>query len=171
MAWPRMLDTAPPAGVAIPPHRAVVRPDWVDYNGHMSEAYYVLIFGDATDAFYDLVELHDAYRREQNVSLYTVEAHIRYLIEAHDGDALSIETRLLCHDAKRLRLHHTMRRTADGDILAVTEIMALHVDKARLRACPFRAPVAARLDAVAHGQQALPPPQRAMSQHWLASNR
>jgi acyl-CoA thioesterase FadM len=31
----------------------VVRPEWVDYNGHMSEAYYVLIFGDATDAFYD----------------------------------------------------------------------------------------------------------------------
>ena len=27
-----------------------VRPEWIDYNGHLSEAYYVLVFGHATDA-------------------------------------------------------------------------------------------------------------------------
>ena len=27
-----------------------VRPEWIDYNGHLSEAYYVLVLGHATDA-------------------------------------------------------------------------------------------------------------------------
>ena len=34
-------------------HRATVKPDWLDYNGHMNEAYYVLVFSNATDAFMD----------------------------------------------------------------------------------------------------------------------
>ncbi len=26
-----------------------VKPEWIDYNGHMSEAFYVLVFGYETD--------------------------------------------------------------------------------------------------------------------------
>ena len=33
-----------------PIHRAAVRDEWLDYNGHLNEAYYVLIFSHATDA-------------------------------------------------------------------------------------------------------------------------
>jgi acyl-CoA thioester hydrolase len=147
-------------------HRAVVRPEWVDYNGHMNEAYYVLIFGDATDALYDHIGLDDAAHRRDNVSLYTVEAHIRYLIEAHDGEQLRIGSRVLAHDEKRLRLHHTMVRERDGEILAVIELMALHVDKRVVRACPFLPDAAARIAAVARAQAALPPPVAAESRHW-----
>jgi hypothetical protein len=68
-----------------PVFTATVRPEWVDYNGHMSEAYYVLIFGEATDAFYDHVGLDHAARQRDRVSIYTVEAHIRYLVEAHEA--------------------------------------------------------------------------------------
>lgn len=149
-------------------HEAVVRPEWVDYNGHMNEAYYVLIFGDATDALYDYIGLDDAARRRDNVSLYTVEAHIRYLIEAHDGEQLRIATRVLAHDEKRLRLHHTMVRARDGETLAVIELMALHVDKQVVRAAPFLPDAAARIASVARAQAPLPPPVLAVSRHWAA---
>jgi acyl-CoA thioester hydrolase len=166
MAWRRMRDASAPDEAMLWLHRTAVRPEWVDYNFHMNEAYYVLIFGDATNAFYDYVGLDDAARRRDNVSLYTVEAHIRYLIEAHEGERLRIGTRVLAHDEKRLRLHHAMVRERDGETLAVIELMALHVDKRVVRAWPFLPDAAARIASVARAQAALPPPVAAESRHW-----
>jgi acyl-CoA thioester hydrolase len=149
-----------------PVFTATVRPEWVDYNGHMSEAYYVLIFGEATDAFYDHVGLDHAARQRDRVSIYTVEAHIRYLVEAHEADTLHIATRILGHDSKRVRLHHAMWRPADATLLAVTELMLLHVDKVSLRASPFGAAAMARIAAVAESGAGLAAPEPAMSRHW-----
>ena len=150
-------------------HRAAVRPEWIDYNGHMNEAYYVLIFGDATDAFYDHVGLDGTARRRDDVSIYTMEAHIRYLVEAPVGTELRIATRVLDHDAKRLRLHHAMHRARDGVTLAVTELAALHVNKSTLRASPFGAVAAARIAGIAHAQSALAAAEPALTRHWFAA--
>ncbi len=167
-ALPAIREGGTPAGAERPqtPFLSRVIHEYVDYNGHMSEAYYVLIFGHATDAFYDHVGLDHAYREQHRISIYTVEAHIRYLIEAHDGDALHIATRVLAYDSKRLRLHHTMRRGTDT--LAVTELMLLHVDKTALRATPFHPEPLARIAAVAAAQASAPPPEAATSRHWGA---
>ena len=40
----------------------VVPPEWIDYNGHMMDAYYFLAFTEATEAFLDHVGLGAAYR-------------------------------------------------------------------------------------------------------------
>jgi acyl-CoA thioester hydrolase len=145
-------------------HEATVRPEWVDYNGHLNEAYYVLIFGDATDAFYDHIGFDDTYRRREQVSLYTIESHIRYLVEAHEGQSVRIGTILLAHDTKRLRIHHTMVRESDGETLAVIEIMAMHVDKRIVRASPMHPEIAARIAAIPPSEPAIP----AISRHWTA---
>ena len=29
-----------------------VRPEWIDYNGHMTDSRYLQVFGDATDALF-----------------------------------------------------------------------------------------------------------------------
>jgi acyl-CoA thioesterase FadM len=131
----------------------------------MNEAFYVLIFGDATDAFYDHIGFDDAYRRREEVSLYTVESHIRYLVEAHEGEAVRIGTRLRAFDAKRLRLHHTMVRQRDGDTLAVIELLALHVDKRVVRGSAFHPEIAARIGAIATSA----PEITAVSKHWVLS--
>ena len=34
-------------------YRSAVLPDWVDYNGHLRDAYYLLLFSLATDALMD----------------------------------------------------------------------------------------------------------------------
>ncbi len=147
-------------------HNASVRPEWVDYNGHMSEAYYVLIFGDATDAFYDHIGLGPGVREAERVSVYTVEAHIRYLTEAHEGAALRIGTYVVSHDAKRLRLRHEMLRAEDGVLLALTELLLLHVDKVSLRASAFAPAVLARIAEIAQAHAGLPQGEPAVSRHW-----
>ena len=43
-------------------HRDTVRPEWVDYNGHLRDAFYMLIFSLSTDAFMDRIGLDDAGR-------------------------------------------------------------------------------------------------------------
>jgi acyl-CoA thioester hydrolase len=140
------------------PHRATVLPEWVDYNGHMSEAFYVLVFGHATDAFLDHIGMDDAARRAGGSSLYTVEAHIRYLREAHEGEGLHVLTQLLGHDDKRIHLHHAMLRQADERQLATTELLLLHVDRASARVAPMPPAPRAAVAALAAAHRALPRP-------------
>jgi len=107
-------------------YQCSVRPEWVDYNGHMSEAFYVLVFGHASDALYEHASMGGDYRARSNCSLYTVESHIQYLREVSEGAELEVQTRVLDVDSKRLRFCHQMM--SDGKLLATTELMAVHVD-------------------------------------------
>ena len=70
-------DDAAPA--VLPRYDSAVAEAWIDYNGHMSEAYYVLVFGFATDAVMETLGMDAEYRHRSGASLYTVEAHVRYL--------------------------------------------------------------------------------------------
>ena len=134
-------------------HQETVRAEWIDYNGHMSEAFYVLVFGNATDALYDHIGLDAAYRAASGCSAYTVEAHIHYLHEVAPGSALRCETRVLWFDAKRLHLHHDLFA---GDVRsAAFEIMALHYDTAGGQVTPLPPEIHRRLAACPSG----PPPQ------------
>ncbi|GAA2624326.1 thioesterase family protein [Streptomyces axinellae] len=123
----------------LPDFHQTVRAEWIDYNGHMSEAFYVLVFGHATDAMMDAVGLGPGYREESGCSLYTVEAHVRYLREVAEGTPLTLRTRVLGVDAKKLRFAHEMyagpvesAESADvdegeGEPVATSELFALHV--------------------------------------------
>lgn len=106
-------------------HRDTVRPEWIDYNGHLSEPYYVLVFGDATTALMDCAGMGPGYRAETGCSLYTLEAHVRYLREVGPDSALEVRTRVLEHDVKRARLWHELY--VDGRLCATEELMTMHV--------------------------------------------
>lgn len=117
------------------PYHQQVRPEWIDYNGHLSEGYYVLVFGFATDAVLDQLGLDTEYRQRTECSLYTVEAHVRYLREVKPDAELVVTTRVVDAGTKKLRLCHEMR--VSEELVATEEIMALHVDGAQGRAAPF----------------------------------
>ena len=61
--------------------REPTQPGWIDYNGHLSEAYYVLVMGHATDAVMDAVGLGPEHRAAHDSSLYTVEERMALLSE------------------------------------------------------------------------------------------
>jgi acyl-CoA thioester hydrolase len=153
------MMTTEPAPLRL--YQAKVIPEWIDYNGHMSEPYYVLVFGNTTDAFYDHIGMDEAFRQSHRVSVYTVEAHINYLMESSLDEPLDVETQVLGHDAKRLVLFHTMRRGEAGPVLATTELMVLHVDKTNLKTTPFHPGPAARIAAIAADHAGLPLPGNA----------
>lgn len=141
-------------------HRETVQPDWIDYNGHMNLAYYVLVFDHATDALQDVVGLDAAYRAATGGSVFVVEAHLTYDNEVKLGEEMRVRTRVLDVDEKRLHLFHEMSAGDDNRLAATNELMILHVDLASRRTAPFPAPVLAHLERLKAAHAALPqPPQ------------
>ncbi|MBA0053974.1 thioesterase [Streptomyces sp. AJS327] len=122
----------------LPDFQQTVRPEWIDYNGHMSEAFYVLVFGHATDMMMAETGLGSGYRERTGCSLYTVEAHVRYLREVEEGAELTVRTRVLGVDSKKLRFTHEMYvGEVDGDPVATTELLGVHVDQGAGGSAPF----------------------------------
>ena len=109
----------------LPDYTDVARPEWTDYNGHLSEAYYVLVFGFATDRMMELVGLDERYRVETGGSLYTVEAHVRYLREVRGQAALRVATTVVSVGAKKVRFCHQMY--VDDTCVATEELLGVHV--------------------------------------------
>jgi acyl-CoA thioesterase FadM len=131
--------------------------EWIDYNGHMMDAYYFLAFTEATEAFLDHVALGAAYQARNGRGVYTAEGHLCFLSGVTAGAALSYRTQLLDHDAKRLHVFHTMTG-ADG-LAATCELMFLHVSDGRVTPMP---PEAVRaVSALAASQRTLPRPGQA----------
>ncbi len=142
-------------------HHETVDPAWIDYNGHMNLAYYVLAFDHATDAFFDYIGLGEAYLKDNNRSTFTLEAHVTYDRELMAGDPMRFETQLLDHDAKRLHYMHLMYHGEEGYLASTNELISLHVDMTQRRSSPMPQSVIERLDEVAAAHSVLPKPPQA----------
>ena len=154
---------APVASDAAQPLRlieAVVRPEWVDYNGHMTDSRYVQVFGDAMDVLYRQVGVDAAYRESKRM-FYTVESHLIHVAEIRQNEGFEVTTQVLGLDEKRLHVFHSLRRRSDGGLVATGEQMHLHVDTASAKAAPMGAVVHAKLAAVRAAHAALPVPAAA----------
>jgi acyl-CoA thioester hydrolase len=141
-------------------YRTPVRPEWVDYNGHLSEAFYVLIFGYTTDALLDLIGLEAARREATDRSIYTLEAHINYLAEVAEGVPLAVATQVLAVDDKRAHVSHRMIREDDGALVATIELLLCHVDTAAGRSAPFSEDIAAELAELCEQHRRVPVDER-----------
>jgi acyl-CoA thioester hydrolase len=136
----------------------VVRPEWIDSNGHMNLAYYVVVFDLATDKLYSTLGIGDAYRESTGNSCFTAETHTVYEREMRLGERLHIHTWLLGVDAKRLHYFHELFHAESGERSAVQELMALHIDMRVRRVAPFPAEQRVTLEsAVARYAPSQPP--------------
>jgi len=118
-------------------YRTPVQADWVDYNGHLRDAFYLLIFSYATDALMERIGLDAESRGQNGHSLFTLEAHINYLHEVKLGTEVWVQTQILDFDHKRLHVYHSLHRDGFAEALAASEQMLLHVDLAGPRSAPF----------------------------------
>ena len=141
-------------------HRDVVRPEWIDANGHLNMGYYVVAFDLATDAWLDHIGLTAAERDRSGVTTFTLESHVNYLGEVKEGDPLRFTTRLLAYDAKRIHYFHEMHHATGGYLAATNELMSLHVNLEARRAAPMAEDVLARLAEVLSVHETLPMPSQ-----------
>src|SRR2546427_12999132 len=125
-------------------YESTVPADWIDYNGHMTESSYLLLVGNAADAFFRYIGIDEAYRAAGR-SLYTAETHLHHLREAALGDRLGVPLQLLDVGPKSLHLFHTVRNKVTRQDMATAEQLLVHVDTPTGRVVPMPADLTARL--------------------------
>jgi acyl-CoA thioester hydrolase len=136
-----------------------VLPQWIDANGHLNLAYYVVLFDQATDALYDAIGVGQAYRDATGNSTFTAETHTLYEREVRVGERVRVVPHLLGVDAKRLHYFHEMFHLEDGHRVAAQELIALHIDLRIRRVAPFPPDLLVRLHEAVRTRGDRPLPQ------------
>jgi acyl-CoA thioester hydrolase len=136
-----------------------VAQDWVDYNGHLRDAYYLLIFSLAIDSLMDHIGLDEAGRNATGHSLFTMECHLNYLQEVKAGAAVEVYSQILGHDKKRLHISQTLHLKGLEPALAANEQMQLNVELANPKSAVFAPEVMANVQRLAAQHAQLPRPK------------
>lgn len=109
-------------------YKTSVVPEWIDYNDHMTEGFYGVVFANASDEFLIHIGFDEAYRQTIGGSFYTAETHIVFRRELKLGAPLRVDTQVLGIDHKRVHLFHFLYDDDQGYLAATQETMMLHVD-------------------------------------------
>lgn len=115
----------------------VVRPEWIDINGHMNVAYYLVGFDGAIDALWTEFGINDDYIRSKRGSTFAVECHVTYQRELNEGEAYCITSQILAYDEKRIHQFQRMYHAQKKYLAATAEWMNLHVSLETRRVTPW----------------------------------
>ncbi len=139
-------------------------PEWIDHNGHMNVAYYVLVFDQSLDELLDQIELTRDYRDESGNTVYVLETHVSYLQEVKQGDQVTISYRVIDCDEKRIHLYLEMHHVKEGFLAATSEQMVFHIKASGPKAHPMPDNILQNLKKLKAAQAHLPKPQKLGSQ-------
>ena len=133
----------------LPPYRVQILPEWIDYNGHLRDAYYVVALSHAVDEVMNHLGLDAAYRERTRCTLYTLELHMHFLHEVKESDGLTVATSVLDFDRKRIHAACDFFCPRLGEAVATAEVMLLHVHQGdKPASASFPPQVLERLEAV-----------------------
>ena len=117
---------------------ATVRPEWIDYNGHMNMGHYLVAFDlVATDGFFDYLGIGVEHKRTVGKSTFSLASNIDFLQEVMEGDALRFTTQLVDFDHKRLHFFHRLYHADQGYLAATNENLGMYIDMQNRRSTTF----------------------------------
>ena len=135
-----------------------VEPAWIDYNGHMNMAYYLVLFDRAVDEAFAVLGIGPDYVEARRRSCFTAEIHTLYRRELIGDETVRVTVQLIDHDEKRIHAYLEIRQARDGWLAASCEKLFLHVDTEARKVCPFPPDILANLSAMKAAHARLPRP-------------
>ena len=103
--------------------------DWIDYNGHMNVAYYLLIFDRyGADKLNTIFKMGEESAKNTGMSTMIVETNITYNQELKLDDEVEINLLYFDHDKKRLQYKMEMINKKEGYLASTFEALALYVN-------------------------------------------
>jgi len=147
------------SGIAIA--NGKVLPEWIDINGHMNVAYYILAFDLAVDTLWGRLGLTDEYIETTQCSTFAVDCHVTYQAELKEAEPYVVTSQILAYDEKRIHQFQRMYHAEKETLAATAEWMNLHVDLGSRRVKPFPESILAELQAYTARQGVLPKPEEA----------
>ncbi len=137
-----------------------VADDWIDYNGHMNERYYITAATQGFEALTQYIGM-DVDFVQNTASYFTLENHNVYMQECRLGDGLTSVGQLLDCDEKCIHVYYDVYKgnVADGEVVFSMEQIKVLVDVTTRKATPLPQPMYDRLQAVHAAHKALPTPK------------
>ena len=103
--------------------------DWIDYNGHMNVAYYLLIFDRyGADKLNTIFKMGEESAKNTGMSTMIVENNIAYKRELKVDEEVDINLIYFNHDKKRLHYKFEMINKKDNSLSSTFEALALYVN-------------------------------------------
>lgn len=121
---------------------------WVDYNGHLNQVYYSLLFDRAIEASLISVGLGFNYIQKHNRSQMMAQSHTSFVHELFQADTVCVYVRVVDVDEKRLHMFGEMINATEGWLAATQEWMFLHLDMSVRRVSPWPAEIRERLESL-----------------------
>jgi len=81
-----------------------VKPEWLDYNGHLNAAYYSVACNGAIERFLEDMGVGTSLARAGVGTAFALESHVTYQRELREGEPMRITLQLLDYDEKRFRI-------------------------------------------------------------------
>ncbi|MDX6312082.1 MAG: hypothetical protein QOF44_1546 [Streptomyces sp.] len=107
-------DPSVPAPAPLRLHRTTVRREWVDYNGHLSESCFLLVFGDGSDAFFRCIGVDEEYRAAGRL----LELEVNPLLVLPEGRGVLAVDALVRHGRCGRPRRGIRRRRGDAGLYA-----------------------------------------------------
>ena len=136
----------------------VVPPAFIDPNGHMNVGYYSVLFDQALDLPWDRLGVGSPSTEATGCSTFTLESHVTYQREVHEGDPLDFTFQLIDFDAKRIHYFMAMMHARERWLAATSEAISICVDMTTRHSAAWPADRLVRLCALheTHAQRPRP---------------
>ena len=138
-----------------------VLPEWIDYNGHMNVAYYVLAIDHSLDEAFDKIGIGVALVKKYNMGPMALVNQIHYMDELLEGQKFYCDVQVLDADHKRMHFFVRMHHVEKGTIAATYESLSMNVDLEKRRSASYPDAVLPTVMALKNAHADLPRPELA----------
>ena len=155
------MSQARESGLDIPTpyiYNGIVKPAWLDDNGHMNVAYYMSAFDDGGEVFFADPGIGWEYTRQQQGSIFIVSSKVDYHGELLANEAFCVATRLLDFNPKMLHVYYEISNRENQRMCATAEILYMHISFETRRSAVMPERVQSRLQQIHDTHLALPKP-------------
>ena len=140
-------------------HTEVVRPEWIDHNGHMNSAFYVLAFDESGTSLFQHFGITEEYRKTKVRGIFVGDYHVHYVREVVEGDPLRFTHLLIDCDEKKVHYWQEMYHATEGYLSAQVEAIMLHVDLTTRKVVPFPPEIFVRIKQIHSVHKKAPKPK------------
>jgi acyl-CoA thioester hydrolase len=114
-----------------------VYPWQCDHVGHMNIMWYAGKFDEANWNLFARIGLTPTYLRESGRGMAAIQQNITFKRELLAGDIVEVKSIVLEVRDKSIRFRHEMRNAETGEVAAVCEITAVHLDRQARKSAAF----------------------------------
>ncbi|WP_052245302.1 thioesterase family protein [Halocynthiibacter namhaensis] len=135
--------------------------DWIDYNGHMNLAYYVMAFDHDLDDLLDhKIGAGPSFSKTHNQGPFALQNHLHYLDELLLGEEFYCKFLMLDGDEKRVHVAGSMHRASDDAAVCVMEQILINVDHSTRRSTNYPQDIIARIAALVEDHREIERPKQ-----------